>query len=282
LATCPACDTAGAPLSFHSVRGSVHRCPPCGVFFVSDPLTRDDQATLFYSTIDERRYVSYFEPFRKGQYRQVLGGLSLAKGSSHLDVGASYGWMVEVGLELGLDSVGIEPGDAPVPEAEVRRRVERRSLEEYAATAARRFDLITIWHVLEHLPRPLEAVRLLRGLLAEEGRLLVAVPNAEGWMYHLALIFQRALRSPRLMEELWYFHNPNMHFLYYTAGALEGLLRRAGLAPERHSTMEAFDWTTIHQRVERRLPRQGLRFLGPLIAFSGFTRRENLIAIARR
>jgi 2-polyprenyl-3-methyl-5-hydroxy-6-metoxy-1,4-benzoquinol methylase len=130
---------------------------------VVDAVAQPDQAALFYATIDEARYVDYFEPFRKGQYRQVVGALKLPSGATHLDVGASYGWMVEVGLELGLDSAGIEPGKA-VPTAEtVRHRIQRASLEDFAASTDRRFDLITLWHVLEHLPEPRRALELLGG-----------------------------------------------------------------------------------------------------------------------
>ena len=259
----------------------MHRCPACGVFFLVDPVARADQQALFYSTIEEAKYVRYFEPFRKAQYRQVLAGLKLPPGASHLDVGASYGWMVEVGRELGLDSLGVEPGEAPV-HADVRDRVVHASLDEYAAVADRRFDLITIWHVLEHLPEPWRAVRQMRDLLNEGGCLAVAVPNANGRMYRLGLFMQRVLGSSALMNELWYFHNPNMHYFYYTPRALGILLNAAGLTQDARFTMEAFDWTTIYQRVDGAVPRQLLQSVGPLISSSRFTRRENLIALARR
>jgi len=278
---CPICGCPETRPSFPSVRGAVWRCRKCGVFFVVDAVAKPDQAALFYSTIDEARYVAYFEPFRKGQYRRVVGALKLRPGARHLDVGASYGWMVEVGQELGLDSTGIEPGEA-VPTAEaVRHRVRRASLEDFAAEGGR-FDLITLWHVLEHLPEPRRALELLRELLAAGGRLLIAVPNAEGRLYRAGIFLERALRRPELMNELWYFHNPNMHFYYYTPRALAELVRRSDLGLREQATLEAFDWRTIHGRVSSPVPRLLLRAIGPWLAWSRLTGRENLITVAGR
>jgi 2-polyprenyl-3-methyl-5-hydroxy-6-metoxy-1,4-benzoquinol methylase len=279
---CPICGSPGPRPSFRSSRGPVWHCRKCGVFFVVDAIAQPDQAALFYETIDEVLYVDYFEPFRKGQYRQVVGGLNLPSGALHLDVGASYGWMVEVGLELGLDSSGIEPGEA-VPTAErARHRIRRASLEDFAASAGRRFDLITLWHVLEHLPEPQRALQLLRGLLADGGRLLIAVPNALGHFYRVGLLLQQTLHRPELMNELWYFHNPNMHFYYYTPRALAELVRGSQLALHEQATIEAFDWRTIYGRIRSPLPRLLLRAMGPVLARSRFTGRENLITIAGR
>jgi hypothetical protein len=131
ILACPACDGSVVSKSFGSNRGQVDRCQECGLFFVPDPITPSGQEKLFYSTIDESKYVEYFEPFRKGQYRLVLQRAGLAPGSTLLDVGASYGWMVEVALELGYEAFGIEPGEAAVSDA-IRARVTRSSLEDFS------------------------------------------------------------------------------------------------------------------------------------------------------
>jgi SAM-dependent methyltransferase len=243
--------------------------------------TPEDHDSLFYSTIDESRYISYFEPFRKGQYRHVLRMLGLPPNASHLDIGASYGWMVEVGLELGLDSYGLEPGAAKW-KPEIAHRIFRGSLEQYSRTARKKFDVVTIWHVLEHLPEPLGAVENLAQLLGDSGTLVVAVPTTGGWMFRLALLLERWFGSQRLLGELFYFHNPNMHFFYYNAGGVRILLERFGLRVSSAATMESFDWSTLHGRVVSPLMKTGLRLAGPAIGATGFTRRENLVVTARR
>jgi hypothetical protein len=50
----------------------VYRSGKCGLFRVDDQDGTDEgQETLFYSTIDEKSFGEYFEPFRRSQYRDV-------------------------------------------------------------------------------------------------------------------------------------------------------------------------------------------------------------------
>jgi SAM-dependent methyltransferase len=238
------------------------------------------QAVRFYDTIERDAYVPYFEPMRKAHYRQALSPLAGAPGSRLLDVGASYGWMVEVGLDLGFDAYGVEPGDAPPTSPLAAERIVRSTVGEFASRADQRYDVVTIWHVLEHLPEPNAAVAEMRALMSDTGLLLVAIPNAEGWMYRLGLFLRRAFGIRTLMTELYYFHNPNPHFFYYGPKALRSLLERNGLRVERMYTMDAFDWNSIYKRIHQPVLRQLARLAGPLVAASRFTARENLVAVA--
>ena len=279
---CPICKSGSRLKSFDSSRGPVYRCLGCGLYFVIDNgVTPPSQESLFYSTIDERRYCEYFAPFRSGQYRQILGQLHTTHGASLLDVGASYGWMVQVGLDLGLDSRGLEPGDAPVP-THLADRIVREPLESYAKSANRKFDVITIWHVLEHLPDPVRALSQMYDLLEDGGTLIIAVPTSDGWLFRLALAFKALTGRTWLLEQLFYFHNPNMHFTYPNATSIHTLLRHFNMRVWATKTIEAFDWCTIWKRSASPVGRQCLRLLGPVVAFSRFTRRENLIVIAQK
>jgi 2-polyprenyl-3-methyl-5-hydroxy-6-metoxy-1,4-benzoquinol methylase len=278
--TCIACGSASRELRFAGERGPVHRCTVCGLYAVTEPIAPEGQAARFYETIDESSYTSYFEDMRKAHYRRVLGEAGIARGSSLLDVGASYGWMVEVALELGFDAHGIEPGEAQVDPA-IAARIERTTLESFDPHG-RRFGVVTIWHALEHLRDPASALRKMSTLLEPNGRLIIAIPNAEGRMYRLAELLGRSVGYQRLLSELYYFHNPNMHYWYFGPQALERLVERCGMKCERVFTMEAFDWRTIHRRGATPAMRAALRAFGPVVAASRFTARENLIAIVSR
>jgi hypothetical protein len=76
--------------------------------------------------------------------------------------------MLEVAASLGLDAWGLEPGDAGCP-MELKPRIVRCSLEESCDRPHPVFDILTMWHVLEHLREPSAAVRQLKDLL-EAGR----------------------------------------------------------------------------------------------------------------
>ena len=279
---CEVCHSCEVTQIFNSVRGQVFRCLTCSAFFLEDKgLTPNNQETLFYSTIDQQKYATYFEPFRKGQYRCILQDLGLKTGISLLDVGASYGWMVEVGMELGLDSYGLEPGDIQYDPV-LTKRIFKKDLQEYAQTTKRCFDVITIWHVLEHLQKPVEAMRWMYQLLDEGGYLIIAVPTTDGRMFRLGLFLQKWFGRSELLNELFYFHNPNMHFFYYNESSVKELLKQVRLEVSSVQTLESFDWTTIYRRVNSPIGRILLRVIGPFIALSGFTRKENLIVVARK
>jgi hypothetical protein len=87
----------------------------------------------------------------------------------------------------------------------------------------------------------------------------------------------------RLMNELFYFHNPNMHFFYFNLTSVTKLLQRFGLRVCAAETIEAFEWITIHQRgqtpqsLERCFER--LDQSSPRQVLSG---KRNLIIVARK
>lgn len=65
-----------------------------------------------------------------------------------------------------------------------------------------RFDVITLWHVLEHLQNPKEFMAALSSLLNPNGVILVAVPNVESWDRHHYRSYWAGFDVPR---HLWHF-----------------------------------------------------------------------------
>jgi 2-polyprenyl-3-methyl-5-hydroxy-6-metoxy-1,4-benzoquinol methylase len=266
---------------FHLSRGEVLRCPACRLEVAHDDTVTESHDSQFHQGLDESEYVSYFEPFRKGQYRTVLAKLQTEPGLRLLDVGASYGWMLVVGAELGFDAFGLEPSPMHYG-PELADRIAHSTLDEYAANASVHYDVVTIWHVLEHLRDPFAGLRDVHDLLKPNGRAVIAVPNAAGRMYLLGSLLARRIARGRLVEELWYTHNPNMHRHYFTRESLMPMLDSAGLKAVDTYTLEAFDWHTIWTRGATTASRALLRGLGPGIAASRFTAAENLIVVAER
>ena len=113
--------------------------------------------------------------------------------------------------------LGTEP-DAGAAAAASRRgfRVLSASLEDPMPEPVRDAGVYTLWHVLEHLRDPGGALLHLRGGLAPEGRILLALPNARAW--------ERRLWGRHTLS--W---DPPRHRWHLTPQGLEGLVRSAGL-----------------------------------------------------
>ena len=81
------------------------------------------------------------------------------------------------------------------------------------------FDLISIWHVLEHLPDPDHVLGLCALWIDERGALLVAVPNIDSW-------------QARLFGGSWFHLDPPRHLFHFNRASLNAALGRAGFRVE--------------------------------------------------
>jgi hypothetical protein len=79
-----------------------------------------------------------------------------------------------------------------------------------------RFNLITLWHVLEHIPNPVEELQRLSDILTDDGILFISVPNFGGWTSMLA-------------KSKWFHLDAPRHIHHFTPGSLRLLLEKSGI-----------------------------------------------------
>lgn len=133
-----------------------------------------------------------------------------------LDVGAGTGSLLE---RLGPFAARAE---AVEPQARMREELSRAGHTVYRTVAdvpAGSQDVVTLFHVLEHVPDPLEALRQVRATLAPGGRLVVEVPHARDFLIAF-------LEECRFMEFTFW----SEHLLLHTRESLRALLEAAGFA----------------------------------------------------
>jgi 2-polyprenyl-3-methyl-5-hydroxy-6-metoxy-1,4-benzoquinol methylase len=80
------------------------------------------------------------------------------------------------------------------------------------------YDLITAFHVLEHLPNPIEILKILGNKLSEMGRIIIEVPNSED-----------ALLTLYESEDFQNFTYWSQHLFLFNAETLSHIARKAGL-----------------------------------------------------
>jgi hypothetical protein len=161
-------------------------CSNCGLVYQS-PRMSDDELAAFYRREYRQLYQGSEGPTPKDlavQEQRAESLLAFTKMqvdelSHHLDVGCSAGLLLLRFQDgYGCQAVGIEPGDTYRAYAEEHGLRVYETLEGLGDELQNRFELISIVHVLEHLPSPVDYLSTLRKKwLSRNGYLLVEVPN---------------------------------------------------------------------------------------------------------
>ncbi len=224
-ASCALCG-ARCPRRFVARGYDVHRCAACDLEFVH-PTPSPEAIAAVYETgyFEGGAYADYFAVERDLSERKArarldtLASLGVSGGSS-LDLGCAAGYFVDVALSRGFDAYGVEPTQRArerAPDAVASRLVA--GLDDPALPT--RFELVTLWDVLEHLPDPDATLRSVRARLAPRGWLAVVVP---------------ALGSvnTRLAPSTWDQYKPPEHLWFWSLRSLTRLLAKHDLDVVRH------------------------------------------------
>jgi SAM-dependent methyltransferase len=193
-------------------------CDNCGFAFTSPRPAAKDLG--YYYESDE--YISHsntskgfisrlYQTVRKHTLKKKLQLINResAKGNL-LDIGCGTGEFMNTVKQDGWIPVGIEPSASARKQCEDNYSLDVREESSLNSLAPQSFDVITMWHVLEHVPNLRERVQKLKELLKNDGVIIIAVPNrnsddAKHYQMHWA-----AYDVPR---HLWHFRVQDMRSL---------------------------------------------------------------------
>lgn len=190
---------------------------------VTHPQPSLDQLGKYYESDD---YISHTDSkrslFEKAYH--VVKGIALknklnlinleqsAKGAI-LDIGAGTGDFLAVAKQNGWKTTGIEPS----PKAKSIAISKGISFVENTTELANHsFDVITMWHVLEHVPDLDFQIRELKRLLKPTGTLIVAVPNFKSF-------------DAKHYGKFWAAYDVPIHFWHFSKKAIELLFAKENM-----------------------------------------------------
>lgn len=142
----------------------------------------------------------------------------LPNGGRLLDIGCGAGEFLDAVRNV-AQVEGVEPDLAAARfGAEHFGLKIHNGLLEQAPLAEESFDVVTMWHALEHVPKPLETLQRIKRILKPSGWLLIAVPNIASFDAKFYGSHWVALDAPR---HLWHF----------SPDTLDRISKLAGFAP---------------------------------------------------
>jgi SAM-dependent methyltransferase len=224
--TCSSCGGA-LTLALASVADSqtrdrfdILRCVECGLGH-TDPVYHDFSRYYGAAYYGERHGpTNRLCTWRRVRMLRRIAGA--ADSRRLLDVGCGDGSFLLAAQRAGWRVVGVEKHAAPARAAGIDTR---ESLEAAAADAP--YDCVTMWHTLEHFPDPRGTLSAIVALLAPQGRLIVAVPDAGGW-------------QARVFGRHWIHLDVPRHLHHFDVGSLTRVVEHAGARVERwwHQELE--------------------------------------------
>jgi len=153
---------------------SLMRCPSSGLVFTS-PIPKNISRYYNKKRYDSYKQNSTFFGFVYGFVQKINGKHKLnliKKGAALLDYGAGSGFFVNLSLKMGVKAVGYEPINKPK---------NKHVFNKLKDIGNKRFDYITMWHVLEHTTDPLKTLVDLRKKLKNNGKVIIALPNINSY-----------------------------------------------------------------------------------------------------
>jgi 2-polyprenyl-3-methyl-5-hydroxy-6-metoxy-1,4-benzoquinol methylase len=134
-----------------------------------------------------------------------------------LDIGAGTGDFLSVAKQNGWNTMGVEPSDKAKA---IALKKEVAFVEDTAELENHSFDVITMWHVLEHVPNLDNQIKELKRLLKPNGSLIVAVPNFKSF-------------DAKYYGAFWAAYDVPIHFWHFSKKAVQALFKKEGMQLEK-------------------------------------------------
>ena len=167
-------------------------------------------------------------------YRRVVQFKKILKNKDILDFGCSWGGFLKnvknfkslTGIELRKECINY-----------IHNNVKKIDISDDLNSLKKKFDIITMFHVLEHIPYQVDTLKMLKSKLKKGGKIIIEVPHAEDF-----LILQDELKEFRNFT-FW-----SEHLILHTYKSLKTILVKSGFKNiniqfyQRHNYSNHLGW----------------------------------------
>lgn len=188
------------------------RCKTCG-FALTQDFPSEDVIGRYY---DAPEYVSHSDTQKgiintlyhwarkialKSKAKIVLDNASVKTGTL-LDVGSGTGYFLDKMKEKKWIVTGVEKSDAARMYAKQKFDINCQNSEYLYEVAGKTKDVVTLWHVLEHLEHLNTVMEHLRKIIKDDGTVVIALPNKNSFD---AAHYEQCWAAYDVPRHLWHF-----------------------------------------------------------------------------
>lgn len=201
---------------------NVVRCKKCGLVYVNPRPTKREigkfyPKTYYVGPSDAERGIDKF------QYGRMKKIKKFKKTGRILDVGCGPGYFLAVAKKNGWKTQGVEVSKIAAGYAKKKFGINVFAGELLDAGYPNEyFDVVTLWHVLAHLPNPSETLTEANRVLKKDGLLVLTVPNITGF-------------QAKVFKEYWFHLDVPRHLYFFGSGVLRQMLRKSGFRAQKMS-----------------------------------------------
>lgn len=203
---------------------TIVKCSGCGFHF-TNPVPTESIIGNYYKS---EEYVSHsssrkgiinraYSIVRNYTLKQKVNLLSsYTKKNSLLDIGAGTGHFLNLAKNQGFEIQGLEPDGDAREYANQNFNLSLDTLDELTKISSDSKDIITMWHVLEHVYHLKRDLTEILRVLKSGGYLFIAVPNMDSW-------------DARFYKSYWAAYDVPRHLYHFQKETIQNLLCSYGM-----------------------------------------------------
>lgn len=191
--------------------------------------TQDMVDTKLVIIHEPRSYQYRFPKFELIKMSDVINKIRMYNtGDKYLEIGLGTGEMLAVATEMGYDVTAVEISRDTCEQLSAEFDIDVYLCDFMKFDTNKKFDVIVMGDVLEHVSRPMEALQKAYDLLAENGVLWLSTPN-----YECSFGKFRKFADP-----MW---NEKQHFTYFSYQGLKPICEKIGFEIKRYDVSERYN-----------------------------------------
>jgi len=201
------------------------RCKKCGLVYVNPQPCLEELRELYKEANDDLNPAEEQDIFMQ-RFGKIIKTIERFQGKGRvLDIGCSYGYFLKIAQKYGWDGQGVEINDSAS-----RYCREKLGLNVFSGDISdahytnQSFDVITMFHILEHILDPRNYLKEINRILKPGGLIAVEVPNVG------------SLKA-KLTRGNWGSFKPPRHLYYFSPKTLTLLLEKTGFKRVRMDTL---------------------------------------------